>query len=93
MLIKNSYKKVDEQALVLIINRLHHQILHTKSVNNYFNNFNDTHGGDIRYIIKIWNSCDCVSGYPYYKNYNMANMTTLSILFQPIHNVAFANGI
>jgi len=52
-------------------------------------------GGDIKYIIKIWNYCDCVevSGYPYYKNYNMTNMTTLPILFQPIHNAAFANGI
>ncbi len=30
-------------------------------------------GGEIRYIIKIWNCCDCVevSGYPYYKNCNM----------------------
>ena len=58
--------------------------------NNPFDN-----GDDIKYIIKIWNYCDCVevSGYPYYKNYNMANMTTLPILFQPIHNVAFGNGI
>jgi len=63
--------------------------------NNHFNNFNDTHGGDIRYIIKIWNCCDCVevSGYPYYKNYNITNMTTLPILSQPMHNAAFTNGI
>jgi len=37
----------------------------------------------IIYIIRIWNCFDCVevSGYPYYKNCNMANMTTLHILF------------
>jgi len=37
-------------------------------------------GGDIKYIIKIWNYCDCVevSGYPYYKKYNITNMTTSS---------------
>jgi len=63
--------------------------------NNPFDTFNDTHGGDIKFIINIWNYCDCVkvSGYPYYKNYNMTNMTTLPILFQPIHNAAFASGI
>ena len=63
--------------------------------NTPFDNFNVTHGGDIKYITKIWNYCDCVEvpGYPYYKNYNITNMTTLPILFQPMHNAAFANGI
>jgi len=41
--------------------------------NKSFNNFNDTHGGDIKYIINIWKYCNCVevSVYPYYKNYNI----------------------
>jgi len=63
--------------------------------NNPFYNFNDTDGGDIEFIINTWNYCDYVkvSGYPYYKIFNMTNMTTLPILFQPIHNAAFVNGI
>ena len=63
--------------------------------NTPFNNSNVTHGGDIKYITKIWNYCDCVEvpGYPYYENYNITNTTTLPILFQPIHNAAFADGI
>jgi len=51
---------------------------------------------DITYIIRmLWNYCDCVevSGYPYYKDCNMTNMTTLLIWFMRIHNGAFAKGI